>query len=275
MPFHQGPPHQRPDTLQSVVDRPGAGSENLGAAARLDPPKATSSPWPRATRFWYPGSVPSDDSPHEKRRDAMVREQLVTRGISDRRVLAAMRAVPRHRFVPPELVAHAYDDGPLPIGHGQTISQPYVVAAMTEALAIEPTHNVLEIGTGSGYQAAILAHLAGKVVSIERYKTLADIARERLKSLGLDNVTVIAADGALGAPEFAPFDRIIVTAAAPKIPPAWREQLKEGGILVVPIGPASGVQTLTKLTKRGGEWKREELMAVRFVPLVAGKAETT
>ena len=134
---------------------------------------------------------------------------------------------------------------------------------------------MLEIGTGSGYQAAILAHLAGKVVSIERYKTLADVARERLKALGLDNVTVIAGDGALGAPEFAPFDRIIVTAAAPEIPPAWQEQLKEGGILVVPIGPAGGVQTLTKLTKRGSEWAREELMAVRFVPLVAGKAEAT
>lgn len=197
------------------------------------------------------------------------------RGVQDIRVLRALELVPRERFVEESQADIAYADQALPISCGQTISQPYVVAAMTEALAIEPTQNVLEIGTGSGYQAAILAHLAVKVVSIERYKTLADVARERLKALGLDNVTVIAADGALGAPEFAPFDRIMVTAAAPEIPPAWQEQLKEGGILVVPIGPAGGVQTLTKLTKRGSEWAREELMAVRFVPLVAGKAEAT
>ncbi len=197
------------------------------------------------------------------------------RGVQDVRVLRALELVPRERFVADGQADIAYADQALPISCGQTISQPYVVAAMTEALGIEPTHNVLEIGTGSGYQAAILAHLAGKVVSIERYKTLADVARERLKALGLDNVTVIAGDGALGVSEFAPFDRIIVTAAAPEIPPAWQEQLKEGGILVVPIGPASGVQTLAKLTKRGSEWAREELMAVRFVPLVAGKAEAT
>ena len=195
------------------------------------------------------------------------------RGVQNVRVLRALELVPRERFVEDGQADIAYADHALPISCGQTISQPYVVAAMTEALAIEPTHNVLEIGTGSGYQAAILAHLAGKIVSIERYKTLADVARERLKALGLDNVTVIAADGALGAPEFAPFDRIIVTAAAPEISTAWQEQLKEGGILVVPIGPAGGVQSLTKLTKQSGEWKREELMAVRFVPLVAGKAE--
>jgi protein-L-isoaspartate(D-aspartate) O-methyltransferase len=135
------------------------------------------------------------------------------RGVRDVRVLRALELVPRERFVEGGQVDIAYADQALPISCGQTISQPYVVAAMTEALAIEPTHNVLEIGTGSGYQAAVLSHLADKVVSIERYKTLADVARERLKSLGLDNVTVIAADGALGAPEFAPFDRIIVTAA--------------------------------------------------------------
>jgi protein-L-isoaspartate(D-aspartate) O-methyltransferase len=195
------------------------------------------------------------------------------RGVQDVRVLRALELVPRERFVEDGQADIAYADQALPISCGQTISQPYVVAAMTEALGIEPTHNVLEIGTGSGYQAAILAHLAGKVVSIERYKTLADTARARLKALGLDNVTVIAGDGALGAPEFAPFDSVIVTAAAPEISPAWPEQLKEGGILVVPIGPAGEVQTLTKLTKRGSEWAREELMAVRFVPLVAGKAE--
>lgn len=197
------------------------------------------------------------------------------RGVRDIRVLRALELVPRERFVEEGQADLAYADQALPIACGQTISQPYVVAAMTEALGIEPTHNVLEIGTGSGYQAAILAHLAGKVVSIERYKTLADVARERLKALGLDNVTVIAGDGALGAPEFAPFDSIIVTAAAPEIPPALLDQLKEGGILVAPIGAAGSVQTLAKFTKASGGLKREELMAVRFVPLVAGKAEAT
>ena len=194
------------------------------------------------------------------------------RGVHDIRVLRALELVPRERFVENGQVDIAYADQALPISCGQTISQPYVVAAMTEALAIEPTHNVLEIGTGSGYQAAILAHLAGKVVSIERYKTLADVARERLKSLGLDNVTVIAADGALGAPEFAPFDRIIVTAAAPEVPPALFQQLADGGVLVAPIGAARGVQSLIRFEKHGDKIEQRDFMAVRFVPLLPGQA---
>ena len=199
---------------------------------------------------------------------------LRRRGIQDLRVLRALEFVPRERFVEPEQAEYAYDDSALPIECGQTISQPYVVAAMSEALALEPNHKVLEIGTGSGYQAAILAQLAAAVVSVERYRTLADAARRRLRAIGLDNVTVIVGDGALGAPEHAPFDRIIVTAAAPDVPQTLLDQLKEGGIMVVPIGPSGGVQSLQRIRKKpkGEGIERQELMAVRFVPLVAGKA---
>jgi protein-L-isoaspartate(D-aspartate) O-methyltransferase len=189
-------------------------------------------------------------------------------------VLRALELVPRERFVEPEQVDLAYEDHALPIECGQTISQPYVVAAMTEALALEPTHKVLEIGTGSGYQAAVLAHLAGEVVTIERYRTLAETAERRLRGLGLNNVTVIVGDGALGAPEHAPFDRIIVTAAAPDIPQTLVDQLVDNGILVVPVGPMGGVQSLLRIRKKpkGEGLERQELMAVRFVPLVPGKA---
>ena len=176
-------------------------------------------------------------------------------------------------FVPPESRNEAYSERALPIDCGQTISQPYVVAAMSEALAVKPDHKVLEIGTGSGYQAAILAHLAKSVVSVERYRTLAGEARARLASLGLANVTVLVGDGSDGAPDYGPFERIIVTAAAPEIPPALNEQLTPGGILLAPIGPLDGVQMLTRFKKTtGGKLAAEELMAVRFVPLVAGKA---
>jgi protein-L-isoaspartate(D-aspartate) O-methyltransferase len=196
------------------------------------------------------------------------------RGIRDERVLQALESVPRERFVEAGQADAAYADQALPIGCGQTISQPYVVAAMTEALAVEPGQKVLEIGTGSGYQAAVLAHLAAKVVTIERYPSLAVVARERLQALGLDNVTVLARDGALGAPEFAPFDRIIVTAAAAELPPALLQQLAEGGVLVAPIGAAGRVQELERIVKRGGKIERKEFMAVRFVPLLPGVAET-
>src|SRR5690606_25346619 len=159
----------------------------------------------------------------------------------DLRVLRALELVPRERFVEPEQAEQAYVDQAMPIECGQTISQPYVVAAMTEALNLEPSHKVLEIGTGSGSQAAILAHLAAHVVTVERYRTLAETAERRLQDLDLDNVTVIVGDGTLGAPEHAPFDRIVVTAATAEIPPALLEQLKEGGVLVAPVGPQSGV----------------------------------
>jgi len=198
---------------------------------------------------------------------------LRRRGISDQAVLRAMDAVPREYFVASDSLDSAYADQALPIACGQTISQPYVVAYMTEQLEVEPQHRVLEIGTGSGYQAAILSRLAREVVSIERYRTLADTARERIKTLGYANVTVLTGDGMAGAPEHAPFDRIIVTAAAAEVPQALTDQLAEGGKMVIPVGPRNGTQYIIKLTKRaGGELTREHLIAVRFVPLLPGQA---
>jgi protein-L-isoaspartate(D-aspartate) O-methyltransferase len=198
---------------------------------------------------------------------------LRQRGIRDTNVLRALEQVPRERFVGEAQVELAFADRALPIDCGQTISQPYVVAAMTEALDVRPAHKVLEIGTGSGYQAAILAHLAKSVVSIERYRTLADEARTRLTGLGLANVTVLLGDGTEGARDYGPFDRIIVTAATPEIPKALVAQLATGGIMLAPVGPRDGVQMLTRFEKgSSGKLAAEELMAVRFVPLVAGKA---
>ena len=198
---------------------------------------------------------------------------LRRRGISDQAVLRAMDEVPREHFVAPEFTDSAYADQALPIACGQTISQPYVVGYMTEQLEVAPEHRVLEIGTGSGYQAAVLSRIAREVVSIERYRTLADAARERLKTLGYGNVTVIAGDGLKGAAERAPFDRIIVTAAADAVPQALVDQLAIGGKMVLPLGPHKGTQFIVKLTKEAsGELKREELIAVRFVPLLPGQA---
>ena len=177
---------------------------------------------------------------------------LRQRGISDQAVLRAMDDVPREHFVTAELTDSAYADQALPIACGQTISQPYVVAYMTEQLDVEPQHRVLEVGTGSGYQAAILSRLAREVVSIERYRTLADTARERLQTLGYSNVTVIAGDGFAGVPEQAPFDRVIVTAAAEEVPDALVEQLGEGGKMVLPLGPRNGTQHIVKLSKTAG-----------------------
>jgi protein-L-isoaspartate(D-aspartate) O-methyltransferase len=198
---------------------------------------------------------------------------LRRRGISDQAVLRAMDQVPREHFVAPEFIESAYADHALPIACGQTISQPYVVAYMTEQLRVEPQHRVLEVGTGSGYQAAILSRLAREVVSVERYRTLAETARQRLKTLGYANVTIIVGDGFAGAPEHAPFDRIIVTAAADGVPPALIEQLGANGKIVLPIGPRNGTQHIVKLTKKeGGALEREDLIAVRFVPLLPGQA---
>jgi len=198
---------------------------------------------------------------------------LRRRGISDQAVLRAMDEVPREHFVTPEFTDSAYADQALPIACGQTISQPYVVAYMTEQLEVEPQHRVLEVGTGSGYQAAILSRLAREVVSIERYRTLADTARIRLKTLGYSNVTVLTGDGFSGAPERAPFDRIIVTAAAEEVPDALVDQLGEGGKMVLPLGPRNGTQHIVKLFKAaGGGLTRQNLIAVRFVPLLRGQA---
>jgi protein-L-isoaspartate(D-aspartate) O-methyltransferase len=197
---------------------------------------------------------------------------LRRRGIMDASVLRAMEEVPRERFVEARQAGDAYADQAMPIACGQTISQPYVVAYMTEQLDVGGKDRVLEIGTGSGYQAAVLSRLAAEVVSVERYRTLAQAARARLAALGYGNVEVLVGDGLLGAPERAPYDRIIVTAAAEQIPAALVAQLKECGVMVLPLGPQRGAQTIVKLTKTRDGLDREELIAVRFVPLLPGKA---
>jgi protein-L-isoaspartate(D-aspartate) O-methyltransferase len=198
---------------------------------------------------------------------------LRRRGISDQAVLKAMDEVPREHFVAAGFADSAYADQALPIACGQTISQPYVVAFMTERLEAAPQHRVLEVGTGSGYQAAVVSRLAREVVSVERYRTLADAARDRIKTLGYSNVTIIVGDGLAGAPEYAPFDRIIVTAAAEEVPKELVDQLTNGGKMLLPLGPHHGTQHIVKLTKSvSGELERENLLAVRFVPLLPGKA---
>jgi protein-L-isoaspartate(D-aspartate) O-methyltransferase len=201
----------------------------------------------------------------ERRRLDMV-DEIASRGITDTRVLAAMRKVPRERFVPASQVMRAYDDGPLPIGQGQTISQPYVVAYMTEVLRVAPAHRVLEIGTGSGYQAAILGELAREVYTIEIIPELARRAADTLKTLGYRNVQVREGDGYAGWPERAPFDRIIVTAAPDTIPQPLLDQLAVGGLLVAPVGRQAGPQwiTIAERTSRGVVQRRT--IPVQFVP---------
>ena len=197
---------------------------------------------------------------------------LRRRGISDQAVLRAMEDVPRENFVAAGFVESAYADQALPIECGQTISQPFVVAYMTEQLEVGPEHRVLEIGTGSGYQAAVLSRLAGEVVTIERYRTLADMARERLNGLGYGNVTVRVGDGMAGAPDLAPFDRIMVTAAAETVPNALVEELADGGVMVLPLGPHTDAQRIVKLSKTKEGLSRQDLIWVRFVPLLPGRA---
>jgi protein-L-isoaspartate(D-aspartate) O-methyltransferase len=198
---------------------------------------------------------------------------LRRRGIGDQAVLRAMDEVPRERFVELEFTDSAYADQALPIACGQTISQPYVVAYMTEQLRLRPHHRVLEIGTGSGYQAAVLSRLAREVVSIERYRTLAEHARERLRGVGASNVEVVLGDGMDGAPDKAPFDRIVVTAAAETVPQALVDQLADDGIMLLPLGPHDGPQQIVKIVKSAAGVTRENLIAVRFVPLLAGQAQ--
>jgi protein-L-isoaspartate(D-aspartate) O-methyltransferase len=199
-------------------------------------------------------------------RNRMVREQIVSRGIQDERLLDALRSVPRHWFVPEEYANIAYSDGPLPIGHGQTISQPYIVALMTELLGLDGEENVLEVGTGSGYQAALLAYLARQVHTIERYEALAEKAEKVLIKLGLTNVLVHVGDGSLGLPQYAPFQAIMITAAAPRVPQPLFDQLDEGGCLVLPEGGVGG-QMLDRWRKKNGEHKQEHIAPVAFVPL--------
>lgn len=198
----------------------------------------------------------------------MVAEQLVARGISDARVIAAMNELPRHLFVEEALASQAYLDKPLPIGEGQTISQPYIVALMSEVLQVAPGAKVLEIGTGSGYQAAVLAKLGADVHTVERIPKLCASARERLLGLGLFNVHVKQDDGTLGWPSAAPFDRIIVTAGGPEVPQPLVDQLAEGGILVMPVGATRRLQNLILLEKTPGGIRMSDICPVAFVDLV-------
>ncbi|EPR30717.1 Protein-L-isoaspartate O-methyltransferase [Alkalidesulfovibrio alkalitolerans DSM 16529] len=203
-----------------------------------------------------------------RKRERMVREQIEANGIRDPEVLRAMRAVPRHLFVQEALAAQAYDDRPQPIGHGQTISQPYIVALMTEILEIKPGMKVLEIGTGSGYQAAVLAEMGADVFTVERVRELHFEARERLARLKYYFVKLKLDDGTLGWPEEAPFDRIIVTAGGPKVPEPLVEQLADDGILVIPVGPSKRAQTLKVVRKERGLVRTEDRTPVIFVDLV-------
>jgi len=212
-----------------------------------------------------PAQLARDEGDLARIRDQMVAEQIEARGVRDPLTLRAMRKVPRHLFVPAPSGRDAYGDHPLPIGHGQTISQPYIVAFMTEALALKGGETVLEVGTGSGYQAAVLGEIAAKVCSIEIVAPLAEEARERLARLGYRNVEVRAGDGYAGWPEAAPFDAIIVTAAAPRVPEPLKAQLKDGGRLILPVGDEE--QELIVVTRRGEKFEESRLLGVRFVPM--------
>ena len=198
--------------------------------------------------------------------------ELRALGITDARVLGALERVPREAFLPDTFRDRAYENVALPVGHGQTISQPLVVAHMTEALDVGPRHKVLEIGTGSGYQAAVLAKLCRRVFTIERYRDLLKLAEERLAALRIHNITTRHGDGTKGWPEQAPFDRIIVTAACETVPEGLVEQLGSGGVMVLPLGPHASPQNLVRLTKSADGTRQEELIAVRFVPLLPGQA---
>ena len=212
------------------------------------------------------------DTPETKKlRERMVEQQIKARGISNRNVIAAMLKVPRHMFVPDDMVPYAYDDYPLPIGEGQTISQPYIVALMTELLEPKPTDVVLEIGTGSGYQAAVLAQIVKKVYSVERISKLAEFAKKNLRMLGINNVEVVLGDGWYGLPEHAPYNGIIVTAAPEDVPKPLLDQLADEGRLVIPIG--TDFQRLWVIRREGEIFERIPSIPVRFVPLISEKPE--
>jgi protein-L-isoaspartate(D-aspartate) O-methyltransferase len=223
-------------------------------------PPATPTPLPTPTV-----EKQSDDRLEERMK--MVDTQIRRRGVTDEDVLAALEQVPRHEFVPDQYQAQAYADHPLPIGHGQTISQPYIVALMTELLELETTDRVLEIGTGSGYQAAVLAQIVAEVYTVEIIEPLAIEAHERLDRLGYDNIQTLHADGYYGWEEHAPYDAIIVTAAPDHIPQPLVQQLKDGAHLVIPVGPPGGYQSLWQITKEGDKVKKRNVTGVLFVPL--------
>ena len=200
----------------------------------------------------------------------MVENQIKKRGVTDKNVLSAMEEVPRHEFVAEGLKGVSYQDGPLPIGMDQTISQPYIVALMTELLDVSDEHKVLEVGTGSGYQAAVISHLAMSVVSVERIPELYKKAKKTLRKLGYNNITVVMADGSIGYKEFAPYDRIIVTAASPSVPDELIEQLADNGKMVIPVG-GKFTQQLVVLKKEAGKIIKTDSIGVRFVPLMGKK----
>jgi protein-L-isoaspartate(D-aspartate) O-methyltransferase len=209
---------------------------------------------------------------YETLRQTMVDRQIAARGVRDRRVLEALGAVPREAFLPERLAEFAYDDTPLPIGEEQTISQPYVVALMAEALELRPEDRVLEIGAGSGYAAAVLSRIVREVWTVERHASLAREARERMERLGYRNVQVVHGDGTLGWTERAPYDAIVVAAGGPEVPPALLGQLAPGGRLVIPIGPDPRTQSLVRVRRRpDGGHVREDLGGVRFVPLIGAQ----
>ncbi|MDH3681924.1 MAG: protein-L-isoaspartate(D-aspartate) O-methyltransferase [Acidimicrobiia bacterium] len=216
-----------------------------------------------------PGSTPGSGADSAAPRRARMVAALARRGIADRRVLWAMGRVPRHRYIDPSQDELAYDDRPVAIGSGQTISQPYIVALMAEAAEVEPSDRVLEVGTGSGYGAAVLACLAGRVWTIERHRELADVARARLERDGYDNVTVIVGDGSRGWPPAAPFQAIVVTACPRTIPRDLLDQLDDGGRLIIPVGQRRRIQTLVRVRRLGDELTRDDLGPVRFVPLIS------
>jgi protein-L-isoaspartate(D-aspartate) O-methyltransferase len=211
--------------------------------------------------------VGNEEEFFEAQRQQMVDKQLLRRDIVEPRVLQAMRNVPRHLFVPPENRRYAYADGPIPIGQGQTISQPYIVALMTQLLGLDGDENVLEVGTGSGYQAAILSAVASQVHTIERHPDLAQKAKQVLDDLQIKNIQVHTGDGSLGLPGYAPYDAIMVTAAAPQVPPALFDQLAEKGRLVIPVGSRGG-QYLELWERKGTKFSQELIIPVAFVPLV-------
>lgn len=228
-------------------------------------------------RPWQKEPIPSQKNinfsdVNEQRRYEMIENQLKKRGIKDKNLLVAMQKVERHKFVPDFLIDKAYEDHPLPIGYGQTISQPYVVALMTKEAKVGKDDRVLEIGTGSGYQVAVLAEMVDQVYTIEIVKELADSASERLKNLGYDNIEVKNADGYYGWPEKGPFDAILVTAATNHVPPPLLKQLKDGGRLIIPLGSLFQFQTLNLITKKGDDIKSKFITGVSFVPMT-GKME--
>ena len=224
-------------------------------------------PGPAGAPSPAPATVPSAADAFADLRLAMVSQQIEARGVKDPHVLEAMRRVPRHQFVPPDMVSKAYADHPLPIGYGQTISQPYIVALMTEALKVQPGDKVLEIGTGSGYQAAVMAELGAEVYSVEILPELAQQAADRLRGLGYEKVQVLNADGYFGWQQHASYDAIIVTAAPDHLPQPLISQLRDGGRLIVPIGPQGAIQTLWLFVRNGDDVQASNLGEVVFVPL--------